>query len=228
MYLRIKKIWVSVISLMILLTISFNVSAELTLGETGEIDITVMDMFSDVTPKDWYYDDVMFVYENNIMTGTDNGNFSPDATLTRAMMITILYRLDGDSSTYEKEIFNDVEKNSWYENAVNWGFENKIVSGVDEITFAPMNDLTREQLCVMLYNYTKHTGMETAFADITAYADHQMVSDWAKEAVSWAVSEGIITGKGNDTLAPEQSATRAETAAIIRRYAEKFTEIEEK
>lgn len=181
--------------------------------------------FTDIKPDDWFYNDVMFVFDNQLMTGTSESAFSPNITLNRAMMITILHRMDGDDSMYEKDIFHDVEKNSWYENAVNWGYENKIVSGTSENTFAPMNNLTREQLCVMLYHYTEHIGVQTEFADISSYSDHKTVSDWAKDAVSWAVQEKIITGKGNNTLAPKDSATRAEAAAVIRRYTEKFAEI---
>ncbi len=184
--------------------------------------------FDDIKKDDWFYSDVMFVFNNKIMTGTSESEFSPNTTLNRAMMITILHRIDGDNSMYEKDIFNDVEKNSWYENAVNWGFENKIVTGTSENTFAPMDNLTREQLCVMLYNYTKHIGAKTEFADISHYSDNNTVSDWAKDAVSWAVQEKIVTGKGNNTLAPKESATRAEAAAVIRRYTEKTTEIGEK
>ncbi len=184
--------------------------------------------FSDVKQDDWFYSDVMFVFDNKIMKGTSESEFSPETTLNRAMMITILHRIDGDNSMYEKDIFNDVEKNSWYENAVNWGYENKIVTGTSENTFAPMDNITREQLCVMLYNYTQHIGVKTELADISSYSDNNTVSDWAKDAVSWAVQEKIVTGKGNNTLAPQDGATRAEAAAVIRRYTEKFVEIEEK
>lgn len=178
--------------------------------------------FSDVKQDDWFYSDVMYVFDNKIMTGTSDGEFSPNTTLNRAMMITILHRIDGDTSICEKDIFNDVEKNSWYENAVNWGYKNGIVKGTSENSFSPMDNLTREQLCVMLYNYTEHIGVETQYADISSYIDNETVSDWAKDAVSWAVSEKIITGKGNNSLAPKDSATRAEAAAVIRRYTEKF------
>lgn len=184
--------------------------------------------FSDVKQDDWFYSDVMFVFNNKIMTGTSESEFSPNTTLNRAMIITILHRIDGDRSIYEKNIFHDVEKNSWYENAVNWGYKNKIVTGTSENTFTPMDNLTREQLCVMLYNYTKYIGVKTEPADISSYSDNKTVSEWAKDAVSWAVQEGIVTGKGNNALAPRDSATRAEAATVIRRYTEKFAEIEEK
>ncbi len=182
--------------------------------------------FADVNEGDWFYDDVIFVFNNDIMTGTGENEFSPNTALNRAMMITILHRIDGDNSVYEKDIFNDVEKNSWYESAVNWGYENKIVSGTGENTFAPMNNLTREQLCTMLYNYTIHIGIEPEYADISSYTDNEGVSAWAKKAVSWAVQEKIITGKGNNILAPKDSATRAEAAAVIQRYTEKFARTE--
>ena len=183
--------------------------------------------FVDITKDDWFYNDVMFVFNHKIMTGTGDSEFSPDTTLNRAMMITILHRIDGDNSTYEKNFFNDIEKNSWYEKAVNWGYKNKIVAGTSESAFAPMDDLTREQLCVMIYNYTKHMGFETEFANISSFSDNNKVSDWAKDAVSWAVKEKIVTGKEENILAPNDSATRAEAAAIIRRYIKKFVEPEE-
>ncbi len=184
--------------------------------------------FADIKEDDWFYSDVMFVFNNMIMTGTGENEFSPNTTLNRAMMITILHRIDGDDSVYDKNIFKDVERNSWYENAVNWGFENKIVTGTGESTFVPMNNLTREQLCVMLYNYTTHIGVKTEFADISFYTDNAAVSAWAKDAVSWAVQEKIITGKGNNSLATKDSATRAEAATVIRRYIKKFGEVDGK
>jgi len=183
--------------------------------------------FADIKQDDWFYDDVIFVFKNNIITGTGKNEFSPYTYLNRAMMVTILHRIDKDNSVYEKNIFNDVEKNSWYENAVNWGYENKIITGTSKNTFAPMDNLTREQLCVMLYNYTKHIGLKTEFADISSYFDNNEVSDWAKDAVCWAVNEKILTGKGENLLSAKDSATRAEAATVIRRYIRKFTEIEE-
>ena len=184
--------------------------------------------FYDIKQDDWFYSDVLFVFNNEIMTGTGESEFSPYNFLTRAMMITILHRIDGDNSVYGKGIFNDIEENSWYENAVNWGYENKIIAGTSENTFSPMDNLTREQLCVMLYNYTKYIGVKTEFSDISSYSDNDTVSDWAENAVSWAVYEKIITGKGDSLLAPKDSATRAETAAVIRRYSEKIQRLERK
>lgn len=195
--------------------------------ELKETEITVKG-FNDVSEDDWFYSDVIFAFNNKIMTGTGEIEFSPYTTLNRAMMITILHRIDGNNSVFEKNIFIDVEKNSWYENAVNWGYENKIVSGTSDTTFSPTDNLTREQLCVMLYNYTKHIGIKTEFADILSYSDNDKVSDWAKDAVCWAVQEKIVTGKGNNNLAPEDSATRAEAAAVIRRYIENIVETEKK
>ncbi len=184
----------------------------------------IVNPFADIKQDAWYYSDIMFVFSNKIMVGTSESEFSPETTLNRAMMITIIHRIDGNTVNFPKAVFNDVENNSWYEDAVNWGYANKIINGTSENTFSPMDNLTREQLCVMLYNYTKHIGNKTEFADISAYSDNNAVSDWAKEAISWAVQEKIIMGKGNDTLAPKDSATRAEAAAIIRRYTEKFIE----
>ncbi len=197
---------------------SINPSVKPEAGQTPTQTETNVKTFVDVNKDDWYYSDVQFVFNNKIMTGTSETEFSPNTTVNRAMMVTILHRMDKDASVYEKNIFHDVEKNSWYENAVAWGYENKIITGTSKITFAPMDTLTREQLCVMLYKYTKYIGKNTAFADISCFSDTKTVSDWAKDAVSWAVQEKIITGKGNNLLAPKDGATRAETAAVIRRY----------
>lgn len=192
-------------------------------GNDTVVEDTTMN-FLDVKKENWFYNDVLFVYNRNIMMGTSETAFSPNATLTRAMMITVIHRLDGEKKTSEKNIFTDVAKGSWYENAVKWGYENKVVSGVGNNKFSPMGNLTREQLCVMLYNYTKYLGKSTNKAKLTSFTDYKSVSSWATEAVSWAVDAGIITGKGNDTLAPKDGATRAEMAACIRRYTEKIVE----
>ena len=180
--------------------------------------------FKDVSEKNWFYDDVLFVYNRNIMTGTSEDEFSPNATLTRAMMITVIHRLSGEDAVSAENIFTDVVKDTWYEDAVRWGYENKIVSGVGNGKFSPMGNLTREQLCVMLYNYTKHLNKKTDKAELTSFADYKSVSSWATDAVSWAVDAGIITGKGDGILAPRDGATRAEMATCIRRYIEKVVE----
>ncbi len=201
-------------------------SGDVTISESDNVTEETEMSFTDVKKENWFYNDVLFVYNRKIMTGTGKGTFSPNTTLNRAMMITVLYRLDGEKETSGENTFTDVVKDSWYEAAATWGYENKVVSGVGNSKFSPMGNLTREQLCVMLYNYTKHLGKNTNKAELTSFTDYKSVSSWATDAVAWAVDAGIVTGKGNGTLAPGDSATRAEMAACIRRYMEKIVESE--
>lgn len=183
---------------------------------TGSVDAE--NPFHDVSAGDWFYDDVMYVYQNHIMSGVESNLFSPKTGVTRGMMITILYRTANEPET-ASAAFSDVDASMWYAKAVSWGAANQIVSGTGNNQFSPNADITREQLAVMLYNYRKISGNADKKADITSYSDHDVVSAWANAAMSWAVGNGIISGKSETELAPKDGATRAEAAAIIRRFA---------
>lgn len=181
--------------------------------------------FTDVAVGDWYYDAVAYVYENGLMTGTSGTLFSPNATTTRAMIVTILYRLEGSPVANGSAGFTDVAYGTWYTAAVNWAAANEIVTGYGSGKFGPMDPITREQMAAILFRYADFKGMDTtARADLSGYTDAGDISAYAVEAMSWANAEGFITGTTATTLKPQGSATRAQVATILTRYAQKADE----
>lgn len=186
---------------------------------TGEIHIPMA--FEDVSETDWYHDAVHFVFGKSMMTGTSETTFSPNMEVTRGMIVTILHRLDG-SPRAELSTFPDVPVTSYYAGAVGWAHTNGIVSGYggnESGTFGPENNITREQLASILYRYAGKRGYDTAVrGDLTAFEDEGEISDYAREAMSWAVGTGLISGMGNGTIAPASTATRAQAATILQRF----------
>ena len=176
--------------------------------------------FSDVPAGAWYADEVAWVCENGLMNGTSAGRFSPSGTTTRGMIATILYRM-ADSPAAGSGGFRDVPAGKWYAPAVGWASENQVVTGYGDGTFRPENPITREQLAVMLYRYA---GSPSAPADaLQGFADADQTGAYAREAMSWAVHEGILTGS-KDRLNPQDQATRAQTAAILMRCSQLLEE----
>ena len=177
--------------------------------------------FPDVDENDWFYDEVVYVYENGLMNGVENNQFAPNTATNRAMLATILYRLAGEPAVSGDLPFTDVESGTWYTDAVLWAAQNGIVNGLGENTFAPMNTLTREQLVTMLYRYAEAEGYDvSAAADLSGYPDAGKVQPYAQEAMSWAVAEGIVAGMEDGTLNPAGNATRAQIATILMRFCE--------
>jgi hypothetical protein len=177
--------------------------------------------YSDVADTDWFYDAVRFATERGLMNGTGDGTFSPGATVTRAMIVTVLYRLEGEPAVSGKLPFPDVKAGEWYSDAILWAFRNEITLGYDDGNFGPDDPLTREQTVVILYRYAKARGLDVgAAAELGKFADAGNVSDWALDALKWAVAEGIIEGRAADRLAPQGSSTRAEIATILKRFIE--------
>ena len=174
--------------------------------------------FSDVKETDWFYEGVKYVFEKNMVKGITETVYAPDNTLTRATLVTLLYRMENQPQA-PANTFADVLSGAWYESAVAWASANGVVLGVGEGLFAPDADITREQIAVILYKYTKLKGGDVSkTADLTAFTDAADVSDWAKDALSWAVAEGLIQGMGENTVAPTATANRAQIAAILTRY----------
>lgn len=174
--------------------------------------------FTDVKETDWFYDAVQYVYEKDMMNGTGESTFSPDITTTRGMIVTILYRLEGLPSV-EGENFTDVSADQYYSDAVAWASANNIVNGYGDGTFGPNDPITREQLAAILYRYMQYKGYATeATGDISEFTDGSQVSSYAVEAMNWAVGVGLISGVGNNTLAPKDIATRAQVAMILMRF----------
>ena len=176
--------------------------------------------FPDVDENDWFYDEVVYVYENGLMNGVENNQFAPNTATNRAMLATILYRLAGEPAVSGDLPFTDVESGTWYTDAVLWAAQNGIVNGLGENTFAPMNTLTREQLVTMLYRYAEAAGYDvSAAADLSGYPDAGKVQTYAQKAMSWAVAEGIVEGMDGN-LNPAGHATRAQIATILMRFCE--------
>lgn len=180
--------------------------------------------FSDVKTFDWFYNDVRYVCEKGLMNGTSSNTFSPKATTTRGMIVTILYRMAGESAVTGACSFEDVPAGAYYEKPVIWAAENEIVSGYSANTFDPDGAITREQLAAILYRYAKFCSYDvTASAEINKFSDAGVVSSYALTAMKWASAEGLINGSGSK-LDPQGSATRAQVAAILTRFCKRFVD----
>ena len=174
--------------------------------------------FTDVSTSDWFYDDVAFVYKNGLFSGTDSRSFSPNASMTRAMLVTVLYRLEGEPTVTGRSSFTDVRSGAYYEKAVIWAAANGIVTGTDSTSFSPDAKVTREQLAAILYRYAQYRKLDTdASAKLNSFTDADSVSAYASEALGWAVSESLING-ASGKLMPKGDATRAQVAAILHRF----------
>ena len=178
--------------------------------------VPVSEIFIDIAPDAWYKDAVQYAYDNGLMTGVSATEFAPEATTTRAMIVSILARLEGVESA-EAAGFADVS-DEWYATVVNWAANVGVVNGYEDNTFRPNTAITREQLAAMLMNYAAYKGEDvSARADLSAYSDAATISSWANDVMSWSVAEGLISGMTADTLQPQGSATRAQVAAILQR-----------
>ena len=177
--------------------------------------------FLDVASDAWYYDAVAYVYENGMMNGTSSNVFSPNATTTRGMIVTMLYRLEGEPRVSGTSTFDDVANGMYYADAIVWAAGNDIVTGYDETTFGPNDAITREQMAAILYRYAQYKGYRTtASADLSGYVDAGDVSSYALSALQWASAEGLVTGTSSTALTPDGSATRAQVATIFMRFME--------
>ena len=177
--------------------------------------VDVSEIFVDVAPDAWYKDAVQYAYDNGLMTGVSATEFAPEATTTRAMIVSILARLEGVEQA-EAAGFADVT-DEWYATAVNWAANVGVVNGYEDNTFRPNQPITREQLAAILMNYASYKGQDVSNrADHTSYTDQP--STWAEETMQWAVAEKLITGVTNDELQPQGNATRAQVAAILQRF----------
>ena len=177
--------------------------------------------FSDVKEEHWFHEAVQYVYGSGLMNGTSATLFSPNGTMNRAMLVTILYRMEGEPDVAAANAFTDVPADAWYADAVAWASAHGIVDGVGESRFAPMRSITREQMAVMLYRYAQYKGCTLeAGADLSRYADAGDISAWALEALQWANAAGLITGRTASAIVPGGTATRAEAATILMRFLE--------
>ena len=198
-------------------TYTFKMPAsKVTVKATFTKDIVTLP-FIDVHPGDWFYDPVCFVYENGLMTGTSATTFEPNTSLSRAMLVAVLHRLEGSPAASAGD-FTDVADGDWYAQAVNWAASVGVVNGFDDGTFQPNAAITREQMAAILRNYAAYKGLDvSASGSLSTFTDAASVSDWAKESVEWAVGSGLIGGYEDSTLRPQGTTTRAEVASVLQR-----------
>ena len=193
------------------LTVSTRIEVEFTNGKLP---------FTDVRESDWFYEDVAFAYENGLFAGTSDTTFSPNASMTRAMLVTVLYRLEGQPAVNGRSGFSDVQYNGYYEDAVTWAADNGIVNGTSTTTFSPNANVTREQMAAILYRYAQHKKYNTAASSgLNGFTDHASVSGYAAASLEWAVAEKLVNGS-TGKLMPTGNATRAQVAAILHRFVE--------
>ena len=173
--------------------------------------------FTDVKSGNWFYDAVKYAYAQGLMTGTSATTFAPNGTMNRAMIVTVLYRLEKSPAVTGASKFTDVPAGQWYSDAVAWAAANKIVNGYDETTFGPMNAVTREQMAAILFRYEQYKGLEnvTLEENLNRFPDQNKISAYAIPALQWAVGQKIINGNANGTLDPTGTATRAQVAQIF-------------
>lgn len=193
------------------LTVSTRIEVEFTNGKLP---------FTDVRESDWFYEDVAFAYENGLFAGTSDTTFSPNASMTRAMLVTVLYRLEGEPVVSGRSGFSDVTFNSYYEDAVTWAADNSIVNGTSTTTFSPNANVTREQMAAILYRYAQYKKYNTAASSsLNGFTDYATVSGYAVTPMQWSVAEKLVNGS-NGKLMPTGNATRAQVAAILHRFVE--------
>ena len=184
----------------------------------------VVNPFTDVSEKDWFYNDAMFVYKNGLMLGTSKTLFSPHGTVTRGMMATILWRMEGSLAPKGENSFTDVEAGRWYADAITWAAENGIFAGYSMDKFGPDDPITREQLTAIFYRYADYKGYKlTITGNLDKFEDADKITDYAKTVMQWAVGNGLIKGKSENLLDPQGTATRAEISAMLHRFIEKAT-----
>ena len=179
--------------------------------------------FTDVSEKDWFFDDVLFVYDYGLMVGTGKTLFSPHETVTRGMMATILWRMEGSPIPKGKNRFTDVEDGKRYADAITWTAENGIFADYDKDRFKPDDPITREQLAAIFYRYADYKGYDlTVKGNLDKFKDADEITDYAKTAMQWAVGSDLVKGKSGALLDPQGKATRAEIAAMLHRFIEKY------
>ena len=190
-------------------------------GACARDDDCPMTPFTDLDKSSWYHDGVHWALENSVMNGVGNNKFDPNGTTSRAMIVTMLYRMEGEPEITAENPFNDVRADTWYTDAVIWAAENEIVNGYGGGKFGPEDDLTREQLVTILQRYANYKGIDTSEGEMKPlkdFDDTRYISDWAVKAFRWAVDAGIINGTGNGKISPKTDASRAQVATMLMRY----------
>lgn len=175
--------------------------------------------FGDVPNTAWYYSYVRYMVDHDIMVGNSDTEFSPQSMMTRAMVATVLYKIEGSPTVGIAADFADIPQGAWYDDAVNWAYGSQVIAGYGNGNFGPMDNITREQFAVMMYNYAELKQIGTSNrAELSNYSDNGEISSWAVEAMQWAVSTGLISGTTETMLSPMDTTTRAECATILTKW----------
>ena len=195
----------------------------LTAAEAAYAALTAKLPFEDVTEGDWFYEDVRYVYQNHLFYGVSNTRFGPNESMTRAMLVAVLYRMAGSPAVTGTPTFTDVAPDAYYASAVIWANANDVATGYGNGLFGVNDHITREQMASMLQRYARLQGVDVSTrANLASFTDEAAVSAWARDAMSWAVAQGLIYGRTATTLVPAGTATRAEVAAILARFSKKI------
>lgn len=185
--------------------------------DTAESEKTID--FTDVTEKDWFYDDVQYVYGKDLMKGVSESEFGAKASTTRGMIVTVLYRLDGSPEVSGAHGFTDVAEGSYFEKAITWAVQNGIAVGYGDGKFCPNQNITREQLAAILFRFAEYKGIDvTEEGSLAVFADGSTASAYAVSALRWAVAKGLVYGQDGNILNPRGEATRAQVAAVLHRF----------
>ena len=184
--------------------------------------------FRDVDKGAWFSEAVQYVYEHELMNGMETTEFGPDRPMSRAMLITVLHRMDGETEAETELPFTDISTAGFYYDALEWGYAEGIIKGMTDSEFSPDLSITREMMVAMFYRYADYKGLDTQKrAELGGYADAQRVAEYAKEPFEWAVAEGIINGMSERELGPQGLASRAQCAAVLQRFDGWVTDTEE-
>jgi S-layer homology domain. len=218
-----------IIALILTFCMSFSavaMAAELPPSDVGEGVAAWDNPFVDVSVEDWFFRSIEYAYTEKLFSGTEADKFSPNKPLTRAMLVTVLGRMSGENvSGYESPGFTDVDGEAYYSDYVSWAYASGIVTGVSEGLFAPDRDISRQDLAVMLLRYAKYAGLESfAMNEKAAFTDASDISEYAAEAVTAMQIAGVINGKPNGAFDSHGTASRAETATMLHRFAILFSD----
>ena len=190
---------------------------------SSNVDDTWENPFTDVLENDWFYENVEYIVENGLFNGTSATIFAPNGLITRAMMVTVLYRAEGEPDVTGEATFTDVDANAYYAKAVVWGQQNGIIRGYSETEFAPDQNIIREQIAAIMHRYAQYKGYDVSVGETTnilSYTDYDSITEYAIPSIQYAVSSGLMKGKTDTTINPQDNATRAEIAAILQRLLE--------
>ena len=174
--------------------------------------------FTDVPDDQWYTDSVGYAVEHGLMAGVGNGRFAPEIPMTRAMVVTVLYRIAGSPEDFSDNPFHDMPADSWFSKPVLWAVKNGITAGTSDTTFSPYADINREQMVTFLYRYASSVDYPLSSESVQNYSDAAQISGYAVAPFEWAVSAGVISGVGNNRIAPQSNATRAQCATVLMRF----------